>query len=226
MAVNSICSIHTKYKHPRSQIQMWQVLWWRNPVWRLLVTAGFLLCSTWWSSGGSHGRSLEIFILPECKCPAFAWQLLRSGRVCRFSRVHEPLIRTFFSIRRCRGVGFQLQSHNRKMYRFFSTSDDNFYSNYFKITYAGKLYLVQVYQLFQCVTKTSYSIRILIELDSLDPVVFLPAAHCNFHLIQCINVSVSTVLDGFSYLKGHMREINKKKYYYINETLWDWATLC
>lgn len=64
---------------------------------------------------GSHGRSLGIFILPECKCPAFAWQLLRSGRV---SRVHEPLIRTFFSIRRCCRVEFQLQSHNWKMYCF------------------------------------------------------------------------------------------------------------
>lgn len=41
----------------------WLIIWWGNPLWRLLVTAGFLLRSTCWASGGvmkDHWRYLYL----------------------------------------------------------------------------------------------------------------------------------------------------------------------
>lgn len=54
------------------------------------------------SPRGSPGQHWGIFIPTECKCSAYAWQLLRSEKVCSFTLVHEPLmLQTFCSSQRC-----------------------------------------------------------------------------------------------------------------------------
>lgn len=70
------------------------------------LSAALYLLSLW----GSHGRSLGIFIPPECKCSAFALQLQRSESGCSFSTVCKPAMQPelFLSIRGFLGVGFHL----------------------------------------------------------------------------------------------------------------------